>query len=61
MNKTAKVVDEFITSVFNEDGTYNTDREYKATAGIKNMNCKYCPFKMNYERCPKEIRTQKQK
>ncbi len=59
MNKTAKVVDEFITSVFNEDGTYNTDREYKATAGIKNMNCKYCPFKMNYERCPKEMRTQK--
>ena len=56
MTKTGKIVDDFITSVFNEDGSYKTDREYKAIKGVKGHNCKYCPFKTNYERCPKEIR-----
>ena len=56
MTKTGKVVDDFISSVFNSDGTYNTNREYKAIAGIKRHNCKYCPFKMDFERCPKENR-----
>ena len=56
MTKTAKVVNEFISSVFNDDGSYNTDREYKAIKGIKGHNCKYCPFKTDYERCPKEAR-----
>jgi len=56
MSKTGKVVDDFISSVFNEDGSYNIDREYKAIAGVKGHNCKYCPFKTNYERCPKENR-----
>ncbi len=56
MNKTGKVIDEFIESVFNDDGSYNTDREYKALAGIKGQNCKYCPFKTNYEICPKDKR-----
>ena len=56
MNKIGKNVDDFINSVFNEDGTYNVDREYKATAGINNTNCKWCPYKKNYDLCPKENR-----
>ena len=56
MSKTGKVVDDFITSVFNNDGSYNTEREYEATAGVKGHNCKYCPFKTNYDLCPKEFR-----
>ena len=56
MKKTAMLVDDFISSVFNEDGSYNTNREYKAVKGFKGHNCKYCPFKMDFERCPKENR-----
>ena len=56
MNKTSAIVDDFITSVFKEDGSYNTEREYKAIKRIKGHNCKYCPFKSNYELCPKELR-----
>ncbi len=58
MTKTGKVVDDFISSVFNKDGSYNIDREYKAIKGIKGRNCKFCPFKTDYERCPKENRIQ---
>ena len=56
MNKTAAIVDDFILGVFNEDGSYNTDREYKALSGVKGRNCKYCPFKTDYINCPKENR-----
>ena len=56
MKKVGNEVDEFITAVFNEDGSYNTNREYKAIAGVNRSNCKYCPFKTNYDLCPKENR-----
>ncbi len=56
MTKTANVANDFISSVFNEDGSYNINRKYEAIAGIKGHNCKYCPFKTNYELCPKENR-----
>jgi len=56
MNKVGKEVDDFITSVFNEDGSYNTNREYKAISGVNRSNCKYCPYKTNYDLCPKENR-----
>jgi hypothetical protein len=29
---------------------------YHAVAGKGAKNCKYCPFKTDYERCPKENR-----
>ena len=58
MKKTGIIVDEFISSVFNDDGSYNTERKYKAIKGIKGRNCKFCPFKMDNERCPKENRVQ---
>ena len=58
MKKTGGIVDDFISSVFNEDGSYNVNREYKAIKGIKGRNCKFCPFKTDYERCPKENRIQ---
>jgi len=56
MKKIGNSVDDFILSVFNEDGSYNIDREYKATAGINRVNCKWCPYKTNYDLCPRENR-----
>ena len=51
-----KSFDSFIRNSFNIDGTYKTDSEFPATAGKNNKNCKYCPFKTDFDKCPKENR-----
>lgn len=46
----------FVKSAFNDDGSYRTDGVFEATAGDKNKNCKYCPFKDNHDLCAKAER-----
>lgn len=49
-------IDLFIDHCFDLEGNKLADRTYVATAGKGAANCKYCPFKTDYERCPKENR-----
>jgi hypothetical protein len=49
-------VDSFIEQCFDADGERDATREYVATAGKGAKNCKWCPFKTDYEACPKESR-----
>jgi len=48
--------EDFIRNSFNEDGSYRTDSKFPAMAGKNKKNCKWCPFKTDYEKCPKENR-----
>ena len=56
VKKAVDSIDQFVTEAFNQDGTKNTDRTYKATAGEKGKNCKFCPHKDNESVCPKSNR-----
>ena len=56
VNKITKSFEDFIRNAFNEDGSYRTESEFPALAGKNNKNCKYCPWKTDYEKCPKENR-----
>jgi len=56
LNKITKSFEDFIRNAFKEDGTYRTDSEFPAMAGKNNKNCKYCPFKNDFDKCPKENR-----
>jgi hypothetical protein len=56
LNKITKSFEDFIRNAFNEDGTYRTESEYPAMAGKNNKNCKWCPFKNDFDKCPKENR-----
>ena len=56
VNKITKSFEDFIRNAFNEDGSYRTESEFPALAGKNNKNCKYCPFKTDYEKCSKENR-----
>jgi hypothetical protein len=49
-------IDLFIEHCFDTDGNKLSDKPYLAVAGKGAANCKYCPFKTDYERCPKENR-----
>lgn len=49
-------IDEFIKHCFDAAGNKRADQTYMAIAGKGAVNCKYCPFKTDYERCPKENR-----
>ena len=49
-------IDKFVETCFDADGNKNEDREYVALAGKGAKNCKWCPFKEDYESCPKENR-----
>ena len=46
----------FVTSVFNDDGSYNTSISYPAVGGFNNTNCKFCEFKDDEINCPKKER-----
>lgn len=46
----------FITAVFNDDGTYNTENKYPAIGGFNNNNCKFCEHKDDELTCPKKER-----
>ena len=54
--KVQKQIDEFVESSFDLEGNKNTERDYLAVSGKGDKNCKYCPFKTDYENCPKESR-----
>lgn len=54
-NKLVRSINSFVSSCFNEDGTYNTERIYPAIAGKNGKNCKYCQFADN-GMCPKADR-----
>jgi len=56
LNKITKSFEDFVRNSFNEDGSYRTESEYPAMAGKNNKNCKWCPFKNDYDKCPKENR-----
>ena len=56
LSKVNKNLDKFITEAFTLDGKHNISGFYPATKGEKNKNCKWCPFKTNYELCPKQNR-----
>lgn len=51
-----KSIDRFVEMCFDSDGNKNENGKYLAIAGKGAVNCKYCPFKTDYERCPKENR-----
>lgn len=54
--KVQKQIDAFVEQCFDDAGVKNANGKYLATAGRGAANCKYCPFKTDYERCPKENR-----
>ncbi len=56
LNNITKSFESFIRNCFNEDGSYRVDSEFPAMKGKNNKNCKWCPYKNDYENCPKENR-----
>jgi hypothetical protein len=54
--KVQKQIDAFVENCFDAEGNKNTTATYHAVAGKGAKNCKYCVFKTDYERCPKENR-----
>jgi hypothetical protein len=54
--KIQKQIDAFVENCFDAEGNKNVSGIYYAVAGKGSKNCKYCPFKTDYERCPKENR-----
>jgi len=55
MRNVSNSFDDFISKSFLEDGSYNTEGEFPATAGKNSKNCKWCPFKKS-ELCNKKDR-----
>jgi len=49
-------IDNFIEQCFDPAGEKREDREYVAVAGKGAKNCKWCPYKTDYDVCPKEAR-----
>ena len=54
--KVQKQIDAFVEACFDLEGNRNDARKYMAISGKGDKNCKYCPFKTDYENCPKEAR-----
>lgn len=54
--KVQRQIDAFVDSCFEQDGTKKADANYPAVSGKGDKNCKYCPFKTDYENCSKESR-----
>ena len=55
-NKLARSIESFVELNFNADGSYITDKQYVASAGKNNKNCKWCEFKDQLDLCPKQNR-----
>lgn len=51
-NKLLKSIESWINTCFNNEGEYNTEKEYPAIAGKNKKNCKYCDFALRDELCP---------
>lgn len=49
-------IDNFVSSVFNPDGSYNIEIGYPAVAGFNGSNCRFCEFKNDEGICPKTER-----
>ena len=56
INKTERGLTEFINNAFTPEGKKNKEANYPAVAGLKNKNCKYCPFYKRDDLCPKKER-----
>ena len=56
IRQVTKSFEDFIRNAFTEYRTHRVNAEFPAMAGKNNKNCKYCPFKNDYEKCPKENR-----
>ena len=54
--KVQKQIDAFVESCFDAEGNKNETRTYLAISGKGDKHCKYCPFKTDYENCPKSAR-----
>lgn len=57
-NRVLKEFREFIEYCFNDDGSYNTEVEYKAICGSGEYNCTFCDFKDKHELCNPTKRTE---
>ena len=55
MNKTDKGFNSFIEEAFDSNGK-TIKKDYKAVSGPGGNNCRFCPFKEDYDLCPKENR-----
>lgn len=51
INRIKKRMDEFVQTVFDEDGKYNKDIHYPAIKGKNNKHCKYCLYKDRHDLC----------
>ena len=54
--KIQRSIDTFIEYCFDNDGNKQVSKNYLAIAGKGAKHCKWCPFKMDYDNCPKENR-----
>jgi hypothetical protein len=54
--KIQRSIDTFIEYCFDNDGNKQVSRNYLAIAGKGAKHCKWCPFKMDYDNCPKQDR-----
>mgnify|MGYP003673443057 FL=1 len=49
-------IDSFIEFCFDANGNKRVEQNYLSIAGKGSKHCKWCPFKMDYDNCPKEDR-----
>jgi len=56
MNKTNKILEDFVKNCFTEEGKYNKESPYPAITGKNRKNCTYCEFSKKFDLCPKENR-----
>ncbi len=54
--KIQRSIDSFIEHCFTDSGEKRKDQKYLAISGKGSKHCKWCPFKTDYENCPKENR-----
>ncbi len=54
--KIQRSIDSFIEHCFTHSGEKRKDQKYLAISGKGSKHCKWCPFKTDYENCPKENR-----
>ena len=57
-NKLTQSIESFVDLNFNPDGSYIKDKQYVASAGKNNKNCKWCEFKDQPTLCPPHKRIQ---
>lgn len=50
-NRLKRDIDEFVSSCFNQDGSYNLEKKYIALCGKNNKNCKWCEWKDDHDMC----------